>query len=429
LKIMCDKPIWKTLKICDKNRVFQIESICYHHFSMPFRVNMAINCTMGHRLSEPISESIFVENINSHPDLLPHPREPHPRNFDIAKVAPSLASTAGIVDALSMCPLPASLTRAKMAINPEAILRGELRSTNERHRNQLTADLRKMAAIIDARKQEESSPKKTTKQPPTGTDLPNVNTAAVTTLERPPTPRVEPWNEEEDQLEQSIRLVQRTLRGRAVQLEMQQGKDRHIELIRELRAADEAKRREELSSSSSKNLLLNSQAAEEEHEDQHAADYYRRAAVTEATLETIAGLTASAIFDQMQKKRDPHRLQAGDDDDDEEAGGGGDSAAAAAAAASRATPPAPTTDPPPPTPTTPTPTTEEEEPPVVKDEEGARVTIAEAPSCSLSNEPPPQPAAEEEDEAVVAAASARGMFLDSFMATVLAPPPPPGDDA
>ena len=62
----------------------------------------------------------------------------------------------------------------------------------------------------------------------------------VSKAERPATPDVGDKNQQEVDFQISVTLLQRLLRGRAVQNTMFEGKERRIELIRELRAADAA---------------------------------------------------------------------------------------------------------------------------------------------------------------------------------------------
>ena len=75
-------------------------------------------------------------------------------------------------------------------------------------------------------------------------------------------------------------LLQRLLRGRAAQNDMFQGKEKRIELIKELRASEGIKQEEP-------GALTKDE---------------RRAKVHEAALDTIAGETTSALFDFLSKE-------------------------------------------------------------------------------------------------------------------------------
>mmetsp|Transcript_27481 Transcript_27481/g.84824 ORF Transcript_27481/g.84824 Transcript_27481/m.84824 type:complete len:302 (-) Transcript_27481:76-981(-) len=115
----------------------------------------------------------------------------------------------------------------------------------------------------------------------------------VSKTERPPTPSVPFPDEDELAFEQAIKFMQRIIRGRAVQMEMFRGKEKRIELIRELRAADEA----------AAGSVDDPGAAEREaalaKEVRKQAD---KAAVAEAAVETVAGEMASAMLDYLSKE-------------------------------------------------------------------------------------------------------------------------------
>ena len=113
-------------------------------------------------------------------------------------------------------------------------------------------------------------------------------------LERPPTPRLAELDESKEAQDMAVLLLQRLLRGRAVQNTMFEAKERRIELIRELRASegiDEAA-----------DAALRPTTEE------------RKVAVRQAALDTIAGETTSALFDFLAKdlvrKEEKDKIQA-----------------------------------------------------------------------------------------------------------------------
>ncbi|GMH51742.1 hypothetical protein TrRE_jg390 [Triparma retinervis] len=113
-------------------------------------------------------------------------------------------------------------------------------------------------------------------------------------LERPPTPTIPEIDENAESEGMAILLFQRLLRGRAVQNTMFEGKERRIELIKELRASEGIV--EEL------DAALRPTTVE------------RKTAVREAALDTVAGETSSALFDFLAKdlvrKEEKDKLQA-----------------------------------------------------------------------------------------------------------------------
>eukprot|EP00628_Pelagophyceae_sp_CCMP2097_P023352 CAMPEP_0184224330 /NCGR_PEP_ID=MMETSP0976-20121227/19690_1 /TAXON_ID=483370 /ORGANISM="non described non described, Strain CCMP2097" /LENGTH=543 /DNA_ID=CAMNT_0026529263 /DNA_START=54 /DNA_END=1685 /DNA_ORIENTATION=- len=174
--------------------------------------------------------------------------------YDVSRVAPALAHTAGIVAALEGR-LPASLMRAEVA-QPENVLKGEKRSSaTQRQDAQLAADLHKMQLVLDAKRALEAGgeagalalqPVPPGSLAPRGASVSSIQPyrAGRAAADRPATPRCEAWDAAADELDQATRLAQRLLRGRVVQAQMFQGKERRIELIRELRAADAARQRD-----------------------------------------------------------------------------------------------------------------------------------------------------------------------------------------
>ncbi|KAJ8603347.1 hypothetical protein CTAYLR_004264 [Chrysophaeum taylorii] len=145
-----------------------------------------------------------------------------------------------------------------------------------REKSQLAADLLKMATLI------ENDVETTT------TTTRKKKILLVQKNEKPPTPRV-PKRENEDR-DLALKLLQKLLRGRAVQNQVFQGKQRRSELIRELRAADAVKEEEE-------------EEEEELNQDNKPSEDETR------TLETIAGETASAVLDLCAKELERRELK------------------------------------------------------------------------------------------------------------------------
>ncbi|TYZ67704.1 hypothetical protein PybrP1_005818 [[Pythium] brassicae (nom. inval.)] len=103
---------------------------------------------------------------------------------------------------------------------------------------------------------------------------------------RPPTPEYAAASEEDESVADAMRLLQKLLRGRAVQNMMFEGKERRAELILELRASDEAAQRAAHSTTS--NRLAG---------DEHAR-------VASATLARAEGEVVSEMLDVLYKELD-----------------------------------------------------------------------------------------------------------------------------
>jgi hypothetical protein len=101
--------------------------------------------------------------------------------------------------------------------------------------------------------------------------------------------------------EQAISLMQRLLRGRAVQNAMYQGKERRIELIRELRGGEEG----------GGGARMMNEGGDGRSGDGSALQSTK---IRESAIDTIAGETTSALLDFMAKdlvrKEEKDRLQA-----------------------------------------------------------------------------------------------------------------------
>ena len=233
----------------------------------------------------------------SHPDK-------NAQVFDVAQhVAP--LGAPGAIDALESS-MPLSLTRTTIA-KPKEMLQSGARSSVERHKAHLTADLEKMTSIItrdhelQAEKAAAAAGAPAAEQPAAAdaakpaapADLPSWRTR-VSKAERPPTPSVEDEDESASAQQIAVVLLQRLLRGRAAQNSMFEGKERRKALIHELRAADE---------------VDDSEAAAP-----HLLAHERKEKVTQAALDTVAGETVSNLFDFLSKelvrKEERERLQA-----------------------------------------------------------------------------------------------------------------------
>ncbi|KAH8073877.1 hypothetical protein JL721_2424 [Aureococcus anophagefferens] len=168
---------------------------------------------------------------------------------------------------------------------PENENEATARTSKDRHKQQLAADLLKMNTILATKKEIAEDPEKAKKDL-----LPSWRTR-VSKAERPPTPRVEPRDEDAEVFDMAVKLFQRLIRGRAVQNQMYEGKERRLELIRELRAADEARAAE-----------TDDDAAADARSGAEVAAAENRAAVARAAMGTIAGEMASSMLDFLSKE-------------------------------------------------------------------------------------------------------------------------------
>lgn len=199
---------------------------------------------------------------------------------DVSTVAPMLATSAGILDVLADQGIPTKLTSSR-AVKPysnEHYKQGV--SATQRRDQQLTADLLKMTARIERQKAAAAASA-------SGNATPGSSKKGALSLgrlqyhssgDRPSTPGVPIADESEELLDQALVLLQRLLRGRAVQNEMFEGKQRRHELINELRVS-----------------AATTSAGKQQSDDTHAA--YEK-----ATFEAIAGETTSALLDKFAKE-------------------------------------------------------------------------------------------------------------------------------
>lgn len=183
--------------------------------------------------------------------------------------------------------MPRNLTRTSI-VKPKTLIEGHARTSLERHRQHLSADLEKMTSIIRAN--QDIGGKGANVRAGMSAELPSWRTR-VSKAERPPTPSVTAVDETDTELETGIVLIQRLLRGRAAQNSMYEGKERRKALIRELRAADDI----------------------EDEDATRLPTAERRQQIEEAALDTVAGETVSSLFDFLSKelvrKEEKDRLQ------------------------------------------------------------------------------------------------------------------------
>ena len=143
--------------------------------------------------------------------------------------------------------LPAKLLEPTQVVKPK---KGRPKDYTERRELRMFEQLERTDAALRAAKQARPSDK----------EEKDVLLAAyrdTKPVERPPTPQVMPV-EHDESAERAIILLQRLLRGRAIQNLMYEGKERRLELIRELRIE------EELASAPAGRDILDEHAAEAE---------------------------------------------------------------------------------------------------------------------------------------------------------------------
>lgn len=217
-----------------------------------------------------------------------------PEKWDVSNVVPKLGMTQGLLDGLKM-------KKTKMALPVEETQR------RNKCRDQLRADLLTMTKIIEADKRR---PQKERKEDDT-TRAAKGSLVTPPKLLLPPPPDdgaelpksleislVQADNEQND-LDLALVLLQRLIRGRAVQNQMFQGKQRRIDLIRELQAAAAAAEKK-------KSVVYSS--APVPASAFHVDDVLEEARTVEhAALETIGGETASALLASSAKEH--KRLQ------------------------------------------------------------------------------------------------------------------------
>ncbi|DBA02462.1 TPA: hypothetical protein N0F65_008676 [Lagenidium giganteum] len=139
--------------------------------------------------------------------------------------------------------VPARLLASSKFKPPEKVAR----TAKERKQQAIEAHLLKIESIIKKNKEknEESvvagNTGPTPSTPSSGSPRKRAQQQQAMLMNRPPTPEYVLMNdgEEDDEVADAVRLIQKLIRGRAVQNMMFEGKERRAELIQELRASDE----------------------------------------------------------------------------------------------------------------------------------------------------------------------------------------------
>jgi hypothetical protein len=200
--------------------------------------------------------------------------------------------------------IPRAFTRTTVQKPPR---KGVARTAEDRRQLQISEHLRRMENSIRTTKLLASGELPEGYDTNTGAVVPSWRNAKPRTV-RPPTPSVPPSDQDAEGGEDeaittttaATLLLQRLLRGRAVQNTMFAGKEKRRELIDELRSIEEAVTAE----------------AQSEHDRQDAAQSHqaRLGRVQSAAIHTVQGETSSAMLDLLSKELIRHeqklRLQA-----------------------------------------------------------------------------------------------------------------------
>jgi hypothetical protein len=188
--------------------------------------------------------------------------------FDVTKRTEPLDTVDSIERLETTIPLRMTHTAIRKPSGAAKVM-----SSSDRAGMKMSSDLERMSAIIAKEGGDTEVP--TAMSGVAGAaPLPAWRTR-VPKAERPATPDVGEQNQQEVEFEVSVTLLQRLLRGRAVQNRMFEGKERRIELIRELRAAARAA---------------------EKLDDTKPAD------VANAASDSIAGEVSSSAMDFLSKE-------------------------------------------------------------------------------------------------------------------------------
>ncbi|GMH92778.1 hypothetical protein TrST_g5199 [Triparma strigata] len=186
--------------------------------------------------------------------------------------------------------IPSKLTKTAIR-KPQ---KQQTKTAADRKNLALTADLQLMDTIIKSDMGDEDVQNATVgaSTAPSATNASPGWRTKTKKVERPATPLVPEVDEEAENEHMALILLQRLLRGRAVQNTMFEGKERRIELIKELRASEGI----------------------EQGDPGVLTQPERKARVHEAAIDTIAGETTSALFDFLSKelvrKEEKDKLQA-----------------------------------------------------------------------------------------------------------------------
>ncbi|CCW60886.1 unnamed protein product [Phytomonas sp. EM1] len=118
-------------------------------------------------------------------------------------------------------------------------------------------------------------------------------------VQRPDTPELELEGDADEEVEDAAILLQRLIRGRAVQNDFFEGKERCQGLIKELQAASYAKRAEELNMASSQAI-----AAEASRQEEVAIQV-----VLDTAMGDIMRDTLGYLYQELQRQQDAERLE------------------------------------------------------------------------------------------------------------------------
>uniref|UniRef100_K3X4B1 Cilia- and flagella-associated protein 91 n=1 Tax=Globisporangium ultimum (strain ATCC 200006 / CBS 805.95 / DAOM BR144) TaxID=431595 RepID=K3X4B1_GLOUD len=188
-----------------------------------------------------------------------------------------------------------SLIELEAAVPPRMLLSSKLkppeksvRTAKERKQAAIEAHLLKMESIIKKSKEtiEDASPSSShgSMSSPTPMRSRHSSLHQAQVMTRPPTPDYALPSDEDDSMADAVRLLQKLIRGRAVQNMMFEGKERRAELIQELRASDEAYKQDQL--------------------DKQLLDVVDDNKVASATLAKAEGEVISDMLDFLYKELD-----------------------------------------------------------------------------------------------------------------------------
>ncbi|XP_052253819.1 cilia- and flagella-associated protein 91-like [Dreissena polymorpha] len=113
-------------------------------------------------------------------------------------------------------------------------------------------------------------------------------------IPRPPTPRVEVPSEEEEERELAVIFLQQVIRGRGIQNMMYEGKEKRMELIRELRSTHALQEAEQSMKKQEKQATLTLQRQRRLHEHQES--------LVDEALAKVEGKSLGDMFDFLSKE-------------------------------------------------------------------------------------------------------------------------------
>lgn len=240
--------------------------------------------------------------------------------YDVARQVMPLNTVVEIKELEATLPVRLSHTQAR---KPQGIMQQRARNSAERAAVKLTQDLQMMNTILSNKSAALTAGGTGVGAGTVGAgtlsggtrkmELPAWRTR-VSKAERPPTPDVRDERSEDEDLATCVVLLQRLLRGRAVQNTMFEGKERRKELIADLRTADEEahdeaqatlrqhqeKLQRELAGDMSAIL---DDAAPTKKGDDLPADVDKAGQVQEAAADAVAGQSVTTMLDFLAKER------------------------------------------------------------------------------------------------------------------------------